>query len=320
MAQRLQRSWLLCACTLAAGTATAQTFPAKAVRYIIPSTGGTEVIARLIAQGMSQHVGQQVVVDPRTGANGNLGAEIASKAPADGYTVLQITQSHTFNTSYFRKLAFDLVRDFTPITLTDLSPMIVVVHPSFPARTIGELVKIARAKPGAVYYSSAGVGTSTYLAAELFKSSANVNLTEVPYRSGAPSLTAVIAGEVPVYFSPIATGLPLIQQGRLRALAVSTQKRLPAYPDYPTVAEAGVPGYEASNWHGLVAPAKTPPEIVSTLHAAAVAGINRPDIATRVRDLGYTIVAGSPAEFAEFIRADIEKWRRIVREKNLSAD
>ena len=233
----------------------AQNYPAKPIRYIIPSTGGTEVIARLVAQGMSQHLGQQIVVDPRTGANGNLGAEIAAKAPADGYTLLQITQSHTFNTSYFKKLAFDLVQDFTPITLTDISPMIVVVHPSFPAKTVADLVRVAKAKPGAVFYGSAGVGTSTYLAAELFKASANINLPEVPYRGGAPSLTAVIAGEVPVYFSPVATGVPLVQQGRLRALAVSTLKRLPAYPEIPTVAESGYPGFEASNWHGLVAPA-----------------------------------------------------------------
>jgi len=298
----------------------AQNYPAKPIRYIIPSTGGTEVIARLVAQGMSQHLGQQIVVDPRTGANGNLGAEIAAKAPADGYTLLQITQSHTFNTSYFKKLAFDLVQDFTPITLTDISPMIVVVHPSFPAKTVADLVRVAKAKPGAVFYGSAGVGTSTYLAAELFKASANINLTEVPYRGGAPSLTAVIAGEVPVYFSPVATGVPLVQQGRLRALAVSTLKRLPAYPEIPTVAESGYPGFEASNWHGLVAPARTPPEIIATLNAAVVSGLKRPEIASRVRELGYAIVAGTPAEFAEFIRTDIEKWRRIVQDKNLSAE
>ena len=300
--------------------ALAQNYPAKPIRYIIPSTGGTEVIARLVAQGMSQHLGQQIVVDPRTGANGNLGAEIAAKAPADGYTLLQITQSHTFNTSYFKKLAFDLVQDFTPITLTDISPMIVVVHPSFPAKTVADLVRVAKAKPGAVFYGSAGVGTSTYLAAELFKASANINLTEVPYRGGAPSLTAVIAGEVPVYFSPVATGVPLVQQGRLRALAVSTLKRLPAYPQIPTVAEAGYPGFEASNWHGLVAPARTPPEIIATLNAAVVSGLKRPEIASRVRELGYAIVAGTPAEFADFIRTDIEKWRRIVQDKNLSAE
>ncbi len=300
--------------------ALAQNYPAKPIRYIIPSTGGTEVIARLVAQGMSQHLGQQIVVDPRTGANGNLGAEIAAKAPADGYTLLQITQSHTFNTSYFKKLAFDLVQDFTPITLTDISPMIVVVHPSFPAKTVADLVRVAKAKPGAVFYGSAGVGTSTYLAAELFKASANINLTEVPYRGGAPSLTAVIAGEVPVYFSPVATGVPLVQQGRLRALAVSTLKRLPAYPEIPTVAESGYPGFEASNWHGLVAPARTPPEIIATLNAAVVSGLKRPEIASRVRELGYAIVAGTPAEFADFIRTDIEKWRRIVQDKNLSAE
>ena len=300
--------------------ALAQNYPAKPIRYIIPSTGGTEVIARLVAQGMSQHLGQQIVVDPRTGANGNLGAEIAAKAPADGYTLLQITQSHTFNTSYFKKLAFDLVQDFTPITLTDISPMIVVVHPSFPAKTVADLVRVAKAKPGAVFYGSAGVGTSTYLAAELFKASANINLTEVPYRGGAPALTAVIAGEVPVYFSPVATGVPLVQQGRLRALAVSTLKRLPAYPEIPTVAESGYPGFEASNWHGLVAPARTPPEIIATLNAAVVSGLKRPEIASRVRELGYAIVAGTPAEFAEFIRTDIEKWRRIVQDKNLSAE
>ena len=300
--------------------ALAQNYPAKPIRYIIPSTGGTEVIARLVAQGMSQHLGQQIVVDPRTGANGNLGAEIAAKAPADGYTLLQITQSHTFNTSYFKKLAFDLVQDFIPITLTDISPMIVVVHPSFPAKTVADLVRVAKAKPGAVFYGSAGVGTSTYLAAELFKASANINLTEVPYRGGAPALTAVIAGEVPVYFSPVATGVPLVQQGRLRALAVSTLKRLPAYPEIPTVAESGYPGFEASNWHGLVAPAKTPPEIIATLNAAVVSGLKRPEIASRVRELGYAIVAGTPAEFADFIRTDVEKWRRIVQDKNLSAE
>ena len=300
--------------------ALAQNYPAKPIRYIIPSTGGTEVIARLVAQGMSQHLGQQIVVDPRTGANGNLGAEIAAKAPADGYTLLQITQSHTFNTSYFKKLAFDLVQDFTPITLTDISPMIVVVHPSFPAKTVADLVRVAKVKPGAVFYGSAGVGTSTYLAAELFKASANINLTEVPYRGGAPALTAVIAGEVPVYFSPVATGVPLVQQGRLRALAVSTLKRLPAYPEIPTVAESGYPGFEASNWHGLVAPARTSPEIIATLNAAVVSGLKRPEIASRVRELGYAIVAGTPAEFADFIRTDIEKWRRIVQDKNLSAE
>lgn len=311
---------LLCVLCQYGAASWAQNYPVKPVRYIIPSTGGTEVVARLIAQGMTQALGQQVFVDARTGAAGNLGAEIAAKSPADGYTVLQITQSHTLNVSLFRNLAYDLVRDFAAVTQTDSSPMIVVVHPSFPAKSIADLVRIAKSKPGAINYSSAGMGTSTYLAAELFKSMADVNLVEVPYRSGAPSLTAVVAGEVSVYFAPIATILPFIRDGRVRALAVSTAKRLALLPDYPTVAESGYPGYEASNWHGLVVPANTPKEIIASIRGAAVAALNQPDIGRRMRDLGYTIHGDQPEIFAEFIRADIEKWRKIVRQKGLTAE
>ena len=300
--------------------ATAQTYPTKPVRYIIPSTGGTEVIARLIAEGMSRSFGQQVLVDPRTGAAGNLGTEIAAKAPADGYTVLQITQSHTLNASLFKKLPYDLVRDFAPVTRTDSAPMLVVVHPSFPAKTILDLVRIAKAKPRTVMYASAGTGTSTYLAAELFKMAADVDLVEVPYRSGAPSLTAVVAGEVPVYFAPIATALPFVEQGKLRLLAAATSARLPSLPDVPTVAESGYPGFEASNWHGLVVPAKTPAPIVAAIREAAMTGLAQPDIAKRVVGLGYTIIRDTPAEFAEFIKADIEKWRKLVQQKGLTAE
>lgn len=298
----------------------AQSYPAKPVRYIMPTTGASEVVGRLIAQGMSDALGQQVFVDVRAGASGNIGAEIAAKAPADGYTVLQVTQSHTVNVSLFRSLAYDLTRDFAPITKADLSPMIVVVHPSLPAKSIGDLVKLAKGRPGAINYSSAGVGTSTYLAAELFKSTADVNLVEVPYRGGGPAVNAVVSGEVPVYFAPIATALPFVRQGRLRALAVCTAKRMPMLPEYPTVAESGYPGYESSNWHGLVAPAKTPKEIITVIHAAAIAALNRPDISKRIQDLGMTPIGDQPGEFSEFLKADIEKWRKIVRQKGLTAD
>lgn len=321
MAPRLWiRALLACLILQGAVDGHAQGYPAKPVRYIIPSTGGTEIVGRLVAQGMTEVLGQQVFVDPRTGAAGNLGAEIAARSPADGYTVFQVTQSHTFNSSYFRKLPFDLTRDFAAITKTDIAPMVVVVHPSFPAKSMGDLVKLAQARPGKIDYASAGVGTSTYLAAELFKMAAGLHLVEVPYRSGAPSLTAVLAGEVPVYFGPIATVMPFVRQGKLRALAVSTSKRLPMLPEYPTVAESGYPGYEASNWHGLMVPAKTPKEIVAALHAAAVAAINRPDIGRRLQELGYTIVGDQPDEFSEFIKADIEKWRKVVRQRGISAE
>ena len=279
---------------LATTGALAQTYPSKPVRYIMPTTGASELVGRIIAQGMSEVLGQQVFVDVRSGAGGNLGAEIAAKAPADGYTLLQITQSHAVNVSLFKSLAYDVVRDFAPITKADLSPLIVVVHPSLPVKTIGELVKIAKAKPGAINYGSAGVGTSTYLAAELFKVVAGVNLLEVPYRGGAPAQTAVIAGEVSVYFAPIATALPFVKDRRLRALAVGTAKRLPMLPEYPTVAESGYPEYEASNWHGLVVPAKTPKEIVATLHAAALAALKKPEISKRMLELGFTPVGDSP--------------------------
>jgi tripartite-type tricarboxylate transporter receptor subunit TctC len=305
---------------LAAGVAQAQTYPSKPIRYVMPTTGASELVGRIVAQGMSEVLGQQVFVDVRAGAGGNLGAEIAARAPADGYTLLQFTQSHTVNMSLYKTLAYDTVRDFVPITKLDLSPLIVTVHPSLPVKNIGELVKIAKSKPGAINYGSAGVGTSTYLAAELFKITAGVNLLEVPYRGGAPAQTAVIAGEVSVYFAPIATALPFVKERRLRALAVGAAQRLPMLPEYPTVAESGYPDYEASNWHGLVAPAKTPKEIIATLHTAALAALKRPETAKRLLDLGLTPVGDQPEEFAAFIRADIEKWRRIVQQKGITAE
>jgi tripartite-type tricarboxylate transporter receptor subunit TctC len=308
-------------CLAAAAAASwSQNYPAKPVRYIMPTTGANELIGRLLAQGMSEALGQQVFVDVRAGAGGNIGAEIAARAPADGYTLLQITQSHTVNVSLYRSLAYDVVRDFAPVTKIDLSPSIVVVHPSVPAKSIGDLVRLAKAKPGALNYGSAGVGTSTFLAAELFKLVAGVNIVEVPYKGGAPAQTAVIAGEVSIYFAPIATALPFIRDGRLRALAVGSATRVPLLSDYPTVAESGYTGYESSNWHGLVVPAKTPKELIASIHAAAVTALKRPDIAKRMQELGLTPIGDQPDEFAEFIKADIEKWRKIVRQKGLTAD
>lgn len=301
-------------------TSHAQNYPAKPVRYIIPSSGSTEVVARLVAQGMEKVLGQRVIVDPRVGAAGNLGAEIASRAAPDGYTVFQATQSHTFNASYYKSLPYGLQRDFVAVTRTDLSPMIVVVHPSLPVKSIRELVNLAKAKPGDLTYSTAGVGTSAFLASELFKVMSGINMLEVPYRGGAQALTAVIAGEVSIIFAPIPTAIPHLREGRLRPIAVSTTQRLPAFPDYPTVTESGYPGYEASNWHGLMMPANTPQEFIKAIHAAAVAGINQPEISSRMRNLGYIVIGDRPEEFAAFIKADIEKWRKIVLQRGLSAN
>jgi tripartite-type tricarboxylate transporter receptor subunit TctC len=290
------------------------------VRYITPTTGATEVVARLLAQGMSEALGQQVFVDVRAGAGGNIGAEIAAKAAADGYTLLQVTQSHTVNMSLYRSPGYDLLRDFAPITKADLSPLMVVVHPSLPVISVAELVRLAKARPGAINYASAGAGTSTFLAGELFKLAAGVGLTEVPYRGGGPAVTAVVSGEVPLYFAPIATALPFIREGRLRALAMCTAQRSPLLPQLPTVAESGYPGFEASNWHGIVVPAKTPKEIIAVIHSAAITALKRPDISKRLHDLGLTPIGDQPAEFGEFLKADIEKWRKIVRQRGFTVD
>lgn len=306
--------------TLATTAVLAQPYPSKPVRYVAPATGATELVARLVAQGLTDVLGQQVFVDVRTGAGGNIGAEIAARAPADGYTLLQIAQGHTVNVSLYKKLPYDLVRDFSPVTKLDVSPLLLVVHPSLPVKSVRELVKLAKSKPRALEYASAGVGTSTYLAAELFKIIAGVDLLEVPYRGGGAALTAAVAGEAPVFFVATATSLPFVRDGRLRMLAVCSEKRLPFLPDSPTVAESGYPGYEASNWHGLAVPANTPKEIVATLRAAAVAALKRPEVSKRMLELGLTPVGDQPDEFAVFMRAEIEKWRKVVRQKGLALD
>ena len=308
---------LLVACSFIAATAAAQSYPTKPVRYILPSTGASEIVGRLIAQGLTEQLGQQVFVDVRPGAGGNLGAELGAKAPPDGYTLTQLMQSHTANVSLYRTLGYDVLRDFAPIARMTSSPLIVVVHPSLPVKTIGDLVKLARARPGAIDYASAGAGTSTFLGAELFKSMAGVDIVEISYRGGGAAQTAVLSGEVSVYFAPVATALPFVREGRLRGLAVGTAARIPMLPEFPTVAESGYPGYESSNWHGFAAPAKAPKEIISILNAAAVAVLKRPDVAKRMHDLGLTPVGDRPQEFAAFIKADIEKWRKLVQERGI---
>jgi tripartite-type tricarboxylate transporter receptor subunit TctC len=300
-----------------AASISAQPYPTKPVRYILPSTGASEIVGRIMAQGLTEQLGQQFFVDVRPGAGSNLGAELGAKAPPDGYTLTQLMQSHTANASLYRALGYDVLRDFAPVTRMTLSPLIVVVHPSLPVKTIGDLVKLAKTRPGAIDYSSAGAGTSTFLGAELFKAMSGVNIVEISYRGGAAAQTAVLAGEVSVYFAPIATALPYVREGRLRGLAVGAAKRVPSLPEFPTIAESGYPGYESSNWHGFAAPAKTPREIVATLHAAALAVLKRPDTVKRMQDLGVTPVGDRPEEFADFMRTDLEKWRKLVKERGI---
>jgi tripartite-type tricarboxylate transporter receptor subunit TctC len=252
-------------------------------------------------------------VDNRPGAGGNIGADMAAHAPADGYTMVQIATTHTVNASLYKNLGYDLVRDFAAVTELASGPSIVVVSASSPTKSIGDLLRIAKAKPGEMTHASAGTGTCSHLAGELFKRQAGVDMVHVPYKGGPPAVTAVISGETSVYFAPLSAVLPLVGQGRLRALAVSTAQRLPMLPDYPTVAEAGVPGYEFSCWYGLLVPAKTPRDTIAAIHGAVAKVLSNPTVQKRLADLGYLPVGNRPEEFAAHIKSQIESFRPIAR-------
>ena len=301
---------------LAAGQGWAQSYPAKPVRYLIPMSpgSGADTIGRIIAGGMSPALGQQVVIDNRTGAAGNIGAELAAKSPPDGYTVFQASMTHAVNATLYSNLPYDLVRDFAAVTLLATSPSMVVVHPSLPVKSVAELVRLAKARPGALNYASTGAGTATFLAGELFKTAAGVNLLHVPYRGGGEALIAVVTGEVSVYLGPLATVLPQVQHGKLRGLAVTTLQRLPALPQVPTVAESGYPGYEAGNWYGLVVPAKTPREAIAALRGAAVSALKNSTVAKRMDDLGYVAMGTEPEAFGAYIKSEIEKLAKILKQ------
>ena len=313
---------LLGVCACAALTATAQSYPLKTVRYIVPMSAGSgaDTIARIVATGMSQVFGQQVIIDNRTGAAGNLGADIAAKSPADGYTLLQASSTHATNVSLYRNLPYDLVKDFAPVTQLASSPSALVVHPSLPVKTVAELVKLVKARPGEMNYGSTGAGSATFLAAELFKGMAGVNIMHVPYRGGGEAVTAIISGEVSVYFAPLAPILPHLRQGRVRALAVTTLQRLEQLPQLPTIAEAGYPGYQAGNWYGIVAPAKTPRQIVAAIRTVAVTAMKEPATHKRLLDLGYIIAGDQPDEFAAFIKSEIATLGKIIRQTGVTVE
>ena len=304
------------------GAAGAQNYPGKLVRMIMPVSAGSgsDVIGRIVATGLGESFGQQVVADNRAGAAGNIGAELASKAPPDGYTVLFCFVGLAANATLYNNLRYDIVRDFTPVTLLGNSAAILVVHPSVPVKSVGELVKLARARPGALSYASGGAGTPTYIGAELFKGQAGIDLLHVPYRAGAEALTSVVAGETTVYFAPLAATLPFIRQNRLRALAVTSTKRLPLLPQYPTVAELGYPEYESGFWHGLLLPAKAPREVITTLRNAAVGVLHQPAVAQRLTDLGYVTYGTQPEEFGAYLKTEIAKLGKILRGLKVTVD
>jgi tripartite-type tricarboxylate transporter receptor subunit TctC len=297
------------------GNCYAQQFPLKTVRYLMPQPpgSGADTIGRIVAAGLTQVFGQNVIVDNRTGAAGNIGAEIAARAPPDGYTIVQVSLTHAVNASLYRELKYDLLRDFSPVTQLASSPSIVAVNPALAAKSVAELVALAKAKPGAINYASAGSGSSTFLSTELFKIQAGIDLLHVPYRGGGEAITSVIAGETAVYFSPVATALPHVRAGKLRALAVTTAQRLPLLADLPTLAEAGYAGAESGSWYGLLVPLKTPPAIIAVIRNAALAALKNPDTSRRLNDLGYVLIGDRPEEFAAHMKSEIAKLGNVIR-------
>lgn len=311
-------SALLLAAT--AGAAAADTYPSRAVRMMVGFSpgGGTDVTARAIVDALSEGLGQRVIIDNRPGANGVIGSDLTAKSPADGYTMLMVNSGHTVNPGMYRKLPYDTLRDFTPITLVVTISNLLVVHPSLPVKTFPEFVRLARARPGAINYGSGGHGASSHLAVELLKDAAKIDLVHVPYKSGGLSAAALLAGEVAVSFNTIPSALSYVKAGRLRAVAVSSLQRSLSVPDVPTVAEMGYPGFSASGYAGLVGPAGMPREAVDRLHSEVVKLLKRPDIVERCKTLGLDPVGNTPAEFSQFIKVDMDKWTRLTRKLNLT--
>ncbi|HYC47332.1 MAG TPA: tripartite tricarboxylate transporter substrate binding protein [Burkholderiales bacterium] len=312
-------------CLLAVGAASASDasgYPARPVRFIVPfGTGGSaDLTARLFAQKLTESLGQSFVIDNRTGAGGIVGAEIGARSTPDGYTVvLGSFGTHTANPILHPKLSYDPIRDFAPVSLMAIVPTILVVHPTVPAKTVADLIALAKAKPGALNYASSGTGTGTHLAGELFKNLAAVDMVHVPYKSAGTAITDLVAGQVQLMYSTLPSVLPLVKSGKLRALGITTAKRSDALPDVPAIGES-LKTYDVATWFGALAPAGTPRPIVDTLAGEIRKAAAMPDVRARLVTLGAEPVGNTPKEFAHYIRAEIAKWTRVIRAANIKAD
>jgi tripartite-type tricarboxylate transporter receptor subunit TctC len=300
---------------LLAGPAVAQVYPNKAVRLIVPFVpgGGADTTARLFGNRLSAGLGQQVLIDNRGGAGGTIGAELAARAVPDGYTLMLGTANLAMNVSLYGKLSYDPTRDFTCITLLSSSPNLVTVHPSLPAKSIKDLIALAKARPGEIHYASGGNGSTAHLAAELFKTMAQVNLVHIPYKGSGPAIVAVLSGESPLTMAPAVAVRGHMQSGKMRALGITSTKRVSALPDVPTVAEAGVPGYEASQWYGVMGPAGLPEAIVARLHNELTKIVNAPDMNSRLIAEASVPIGSPGAEFAAYLKEEVAKWARVVK-------
>jgi tripartite-type tricarboxylate transporter receptor subunit TctC len=305
------------------GAAAAQGWPEKPVRFIVGFTPGgpSDIIARALGQKLADLWGQQVVIENRPGAGGNIAAEIAAKSAPDGTTWLLGNNSIlATNQSLYRKLGYDPVKDFAPVALVALQPNILVVNPGVPANSVKELIALARAKPGQLNYASSGSGAAAHLAGELFKAMTGVDMVHIPYKGAQPALTDVISGQAQLMFATSASVIPYIKAGRLRALAVTTARRSATVPELPTLSEAGVPGFEAITWHGVVVPSATPAPLIERLNRDIVDVLRMPDLRERLESLGAELAAGTPRDFADYIAREIPKWTKVVKDSGARAE
>ena len=306
-----------------ASSVLAQAYPNHAIRLVVPFPAGgtTDILARAVGQKLTESLGQSVVVDNRPGAGGNIGADIVAKSAPDGYTLLMGTVgTHAINPSLYTKMPYDHVKDFVPVVLVAGVPNVLVVNPSVPVQSVADLIKLAKSKPGEINFASSGAGTSIHLSGELFKAMAGVDMTHVPYKGSAPALTDLIGGQVQLMFDNLPSALPQIKAGKLRAIAVTSLKRAPVLPDVPTIAESGLPGFEASSWFGVLAPAGTPAPVVAKLNAEVNKWLQSPDAREQLLAQGAVAAGGTPEQFAAHIRTETEKWAKVVKASGAKVD
>jgi tripartite-type tricarboxylate transporter receptor subunit TctC len=315
---------LLAAALIAAATcASAQTYPSKPIRLVVPfpPAGTTDILAREVGQRLTQVLGQSVVIDNRPGAAGNIGSEIVAKAAPDGYTLELCTVStHAINPGLYSKLPYDHVKDFAPVILVARVPNVLEVTPSLPVNTVADLIKLAKEKPGQINFASSGSGTSIHLSGELFKTMAGVDMVHVPYKGSAPALVDLVGGQVQVMFDNLPSSLQQIKAGKLRAVAVTSAQRAPVLPDVPTIAESGLPGFEATSWFGVLAPAGTPPEIIKRLNTEIDKWLQTPEAKEKLLAQGAAAAGGSPEEFATYIRSETDKWAKVIKASGAKVD
>jgi len=310
-------------CATSAPAQTAADFPARAIRIVVPfpAGGATDIAARLIGERMTADWKQPVTIDNRPGAGGNIGSDVVAKSAPDGYTLIMgVTGSHAINTSLYARMPYDPVKDFEAISQVAVVPNVVVVHPSVPAKTLQELVALAKKEPGKLNYASLGNGTAAHLTMEMFKSVAGIDITHIPYKGSAPAVADLLAGQVQVMIDGLPSALPHVQAGKLRALAVTSAKRSRAAPDLPTIAESGYPGFSADAWSGLFAPKGTPRVVIDKLALETQHILKLPEVEKRLGQLGAEPVGSTPAEFARHVQQEIDKWARVVKASGARVD